>query len=74
VAPSITHHINGLRVEDSGDPGRPALMCVRSLFLDGRMFDDLHHAVAGKYRLIRPDFRGQGSSRSPRAGVVTMKK
>lgn len=56
--------VNGtnLHVEDTGEEHLPPLLCLHSLFLDGRMFDGLVDAAEGRYRVIRPDFRGQGQS------------
>jgi pimeloyl-ACP methyl ester carboxylesterase len=36
------------------------------------MFDDLVEAAAGKFRMIRPDFRGQGKSAPPTADIIDM--
>lgn len=56
--------VNGtiLWVEDTGEAELPPILCLHSLFLDGTMFDGLAQAAAGRFRVIRPDFRGQGSS------------
>lgn len=51
-----------LWVEDTAEPDLPAILCLHSLFLDGRMYDELTAAAAGRYRMVRPDFRGQGKS------------
>lgn len=61
-----------LWVDDTGEPDLPPVLCLHSLFLDGRMFDCLVPAVSGRFRLIRPDFRGQGSSAPSTGPVVTM--
>lgn len=66
--------VNGttLHVEDTGEEDLPALICLHSLFLDGRMFDELVRAATGRYRVIRPDFRGQGQSDLSSVDEITM--
>lgn len=59
-----------LWVEDTGETHLPAVLCLHSLWLNGAMFDDLVEAAAGKFRLIRPDFRGQGQSAPPTADII----
>jgi 3-oxoadipate enol-lactonase len=61
-----------LWVEDTGEADLPAILCLHSLFLDGRMFDDLVTAAKGRFRVIRPDFRGQGSSAPATSRNVSM--
>jgi pimeloyl-ACP methyl ester carboxylesterase len=61
-----------LWVEDTGEPELTPIVCLHSLFLDGRMFDDLVPAAAGRFRVVRPDFRGQGSSAPPTEAIVSM--
>lgn len=51
-----------LHVVDSGETDLPAVLCLHSLFLDHTMFDALAQALAGRFRVVRPDFRGQGAS------------
>ncbi|MEO5900439.1 MAG: alpha/beta hydrolase [Ilumatobacteraceae bacterium] len=51
-----------LFVEDSGETDLPIVVCLHSLFLDGRMFDGFAAAASGRFRIVRPDFRGQGRS------------
>lgn len=51
-----------LWVEDTAESDLPAILCLHSLFLDSRMYDELTAAAAGRYRIVRPDFRGQGKS------------
>ncbi|MFF0148627.1 3-oxoadipate enol-lactonase [Amycolatopsis sulphurea] len=60
-----------LFVADTGEADLPAVVCLHSLFLDHTMFDDLVAAAAGRYRMVRPDFRGQGANPDA-AGMVTM--
>lgn len=57
----------GLFVEDSGEPDLPVVLCLHSLFLDGRMFEDFAQAAVGRFRIVRPDFIGQG--RSPQTSL-----
>ena len=51
-----------LFVDDTGESNLPVVLCMHSLFLDGRMFDDFVDAAVGRFRVVRPDFRGQGRS------------
>jgi 3-oxoadipate enol-lactonase len=61
-----------LFVADSGEADLPVVLCLHSLFMDGRMFDAFVQEAAGRYRVIRPDFRGQGRSPRPSSAIVTM--
>lgn len=61
-----------LWVEDTGEKDLPAVLCLHSLFLDGRMYNGLVDAAAGRYRVIRPDFRGQGRSRAALSKMIDM--
>lgn len=61
-----------LWVEDTGETNLPVVLCLHSLFLDGRMFQQLVEAAAGKYRVIRPDFRGQGKSAPATTEIIDM--
>ncbi len=62
----------GIFVQDSGEPDLPVLLGLHSLFLDGRMFDGLAEAAAGRFRVVRPDFRGQGRSAPAQGAIVDM--
>lgn len=66
--------VNGttLWVEDTGETHLPVVLCLHSCFLDGTMFDGLVQAAAGKFRVIRPDFRGQGKSALDDIDIITM--
>lgn len=66
--------VNGttLWVEDTGETHLPVVFCLHSCFLDGTMFDGLVEAAAGKFRVIRPDFRGQGKSALDDVDIITM--
>lgn len=61
-----------LWVRDTGEYGLPPIICLHSLFLDGSMFDALASAASGRFRIIRPDFRGQGSSAPATQSSVSM--
>ncbi|MER6171955.1 alpha/beta hydrolase [Streptosporangium sp. NPDC001681] len=64
--------VNGteLFVRDTGEENLPVVLALHSLFLDGRMFEGFKDAAAGKYRVIRPDFRGQGKSAAAEGDFV----
>lgn len=62
-----------LHVEDTGGDG-PPVICLHSLFMDGRMFDDFADAASRTYRVIRPDHRGQGRSAVGAADVITVEQ
>lgn len=49
-----------LFVADTGEPDLPAVVCLHSLFLDHTMFDAFTAAAVHRFRVIRPEFRGQG--------------
>jgi 3-oxoadipate enol-lactonase len=68
--------INGtsLWVADTGEANLPVILCLHSCFLDGTMFDGLVAAAAGKFRVVRPDFRGQGKSALDTVDIITMEK
>lgn len=60
-----------LFISDSGESDLPSVLCLHSLFLDHSMFDEFASRVEGRFRVIRPDFRGQG--RSPKSvNTITM--
>lgn len=61
-----------LWVEDTGEAHLPPVVCLHSLFLDGSMFNSLVEAARGRLRIIRPDFRGQGSSAPATGDMVDM--
>lgn len=52
----------GLFVADTGEADLPTVVCLHSLFLDHTMFDGLVAASEGRFRMVRPDFRGQGAN------------
>ena len=52
-----------LHVTEWGDPANPAvLICVHGLTRNGRDFDPLAQALAGRYRVLCPDVAGRGES------------
>lgn len=61
-----------LWVEDTGEDDLPAMLCLHSLWFDHTMFADVVAQAAGRYRVICPDFRGQGRSAPPTTDVVSM--
>ena len=61
-----------LFVDDTGEDDLPVILCLHSLFLDSRMFDGLVDAVRGEFRVVRPEFRGQGRSDFHDVDIVTM--
>lgn len=61
-----------LWVEDTGENDLPPILCLHSLFLDGTMFDALVREAAGRFRVIRPDFRAQGSSAPATDDIVDL--
>jgi len=50
----------------------PTVVCLHSLFLDPRMFDDFAAAAEGRFRVVAPEFRGQGAGVGAVSGPVTM--
>lgn len=66
--------INGIKmyVDDTGEPDLPVVLCLHSLFLNSRMFDEFVERARGKYRVIRPEFRGQGRTDAPDVDIITM--
>ena len=63
-----------LHVDDTGEESLEPVVCLHSLFVDNRMFDGFVEAARGTFRLIRPDFRGQGRSAPADRDVVTMEQ
>jgi len=61
-----------LWVDDTGEANLPVVLCLHSLWLNRAMFDDFVDAAKGRYRIIRPDFRGQGQSAPATKDIVTM--
>jgi 3-oxoadipate enol-lactonase len=64
--------IGELHIADTGERDLPVLLGLHSLFLDGRMFDGLVDAAAGRFRVVRPDFRGQGRSAPAQTRSIDM--
>lgn len=61
-----------LWVEDTAESDLPVVLCLHSLWLDGTMFDQLVSDARGRFRVIRPDFRGQGRSALAHDAVIDM--
>lgn len=61
-----------LWVEDTGETDLPVLLCLHSLFLDGTMFGALQDAAKNQFRVVCPDFRGQGCSAPAAERSITM--
>ena len=61
-----------LWVEDTAELDLPAVICLHSLWLDGTMFDELVVQARGRFRVIRPDFRGQGRSAPSGEAIIDM--
>ncbi|HEU0101951.1 MAG TPA: alpha/beta hydrolase [Mycobacteriales bacterium] len=57
---------------DTGEAGLPTIVCLHSLFLDPRMFDGLVEAASGRFRVVRPTFRGQAERIDEATGPVSM--
>ncbi|MFC3225642.1 alpha/beta fold hydrolase [Marinibaculum pumilum] len=60
--------------DDSGESDLPVVLCLHSLWLDRTMFDGFAAAARGRFRVVRPDFRGQGQSAPATEEVVTMEE
>lgn len=57
------HGLHHMAYMEWGDPGNPAvLVCVHGLTRNGRDFDFLAQALAGRYRVVCPDVAGRGLS------------
>jgi pimeloyl-ACP methyl ester carboxylesterase len=69
---TITINSMPMAVRDTGEEGLPVVLALHSLFLDGRMFDDFTAAARGRFRVVSPDFRGQGYSGRVEAPLVDM--
>ncbi len=56
--------VNGCKlwVEDTGDIAKPAILFSHSLFFDHTMFHHQRDELAGDYRIVAYDHRGQGRS------------
>lgn len=57
---------------DTAETDLPVVLCLHSLFLDPRMFDSLASGAAGRFRVVRPTFRGQGDHAVQTHATVTM--
>lgn len=59
-----THHANGTTLSYTDRGAGPALVLLHGFPLDGRVWDDQTAALSDRYRVIVPDLRGFGQSRS----------
>jgi len=59
-------------IREDGPEDAPIIFGLHSLFLNGSMFDGFVEAASAEFRIIRPDFRGQGQSAPANSGIVTM--
>lgn len=66
--------VNGVPifVADSGEDWLPPVVCLHSLWFDQTMFDRFAVEAKGRFRVIRPDFRGQGRSGRAASGVISI--
>ena len=65
---------SAFHVVDTGETDLVPVVCLHSLFLDNRQFEGFTEAARGRYRVIRPDFRGQGRSAPADRDVITMER
>lgn len=61
-------------VDDTGEENLVPVVCFHSLFLDNRQMDAFTGAAAGIFRVIRPDFRGQGRSCAANRNIITVEQ
>ena len=76
MSTSTTVRVAGttLHVDDTGETDLESVVCLHSLFFDNRMFEDFEKAAAGRFRVIRPEYRGQGRSAPAESEVVTVEQ
>jgi 3-oxoadipate enol-lactonase len=72
IAKGINVRDTVLWVDDTGEPDLPVALALHSLFLDNRMFDGFVAQAAGRYRVVRPEYRGQGRSAPATTDIVDM--
>jgi len=57
------HGFHRVAYREWGDPDNPrVVICVHGLTRNGRDFDDLAQALAGRFRVVCPDMPGRGDS------------
>ncbi len=61
-----------LYVVDTDEADLLPVVCLHSLFLDHRQFDEFTDAARGQFRVVRLDFRGQGKSSGSPRDVITV--
>lgn len=59
-------------VREDGPQDAPIILGLHSLFLNGSMFDGFVESASAEFRIIRPDFRGQGRSALSDSDIITM--
>ena len=59
---------------DDTEGDAPPIVCLHSLFLDNRMFDDFTAEAEGEFRVVRPEYRGQGRSSPPTGDIITVEQ
>jgi 3-oxoadipate enol-lactonase len=64
--PGLTMHLRADRPQDA-----PPLMLLHSLGTDHRVWQHQADALAGRFRVLRPDLRGHGGTDAP-AGPYTI--
>ncbi len=76
MASSTTVRVAGtaLHVDDTGESDLRPIVCLHSLFFDNRMFDRFTAEAAGRFRVIRPEYRAQGRSAPADTDLVTMEQ
>jgi|AntAceMinimDraft_13_1070369.scaffolds.fasta_scaffold15271_2 pimeloyl-ACP methyl ester carboxylesterase len=74
TAKSIQAASGEFHVDDSGEQDLVPVVCFHSLFLDNRQMDAFTEAAAGIFRVIRPEYRGQGRSCAANGDIVTVEQ
>ncbi len=74
TARRITAAGGEFHVDDTGELDLVPVVCFHSLFLDNRQMDEFTKAAAGQFRVIRPEYRGQGRSCAANSDIVTVEQ
>lgn len=61
-----------LFVDDTGEEFLPVILCLHSLYLDSRMFEDFDAAARGLFRIVKPEYRGQGRSDIQNCEIISL--
>src|SRR5215471_10875089 len=66
-----TVDVNGIKIfyREAGNPTAPALVLLHGFPTSSHMFRDLIPLLAGRFRLVAPDFPGFGQSDMPDRGA-----